>query len=178
MIWLRAFIVAGCMVFLSPVVQAQVTTDSLSLLHSPKKATLLSTALPGAGQAYNKKYWKIPVIYAGFAGLSYLVKVNHDDYLIYKNAFRKRLDGDESTIDPFVGIYSDNDLSTLKDFYRRNRDLSIIGIGVLYVLNILDASVDAHLFHFNVNDQLTLQLQPSVVTGPFTASSLSVNLRF
>ncbi|MBL0341749.1 MAG: hypothetical protein IPP71_12895 [Bacteroidetes bacterium] len=86
---------------------AQVSKDSLSMRHSPTKASVLSAILPGAGQAYNHKYWKIPIIYAGFAGLGYLVKINNDDYKIYKEAYRFRLDGDESTTDSFVGIYSD-----------------------------------------------------------------------
>lgn len=145
--------------------EAQQRTDSLSMRHSPTRASIMSAIVPGAGQAYNKKYWKIPVIYAGFAGLGYLVKTNNDDYKIYKDAYRLRLDGDESTTDNFVNIYSDQDLATLKNFYRRNRDLSIIGMGVLYILNIVDAAVDAHLFYFNVNDELSMQIMPGFQSG-------------
>ncbi len=133
-----------------------------SLRHSPHKAAVMSAILPGAGQAYNKKYWKIPVIYAGFAGLAYAISFNQKEYRNYRNAYDQRLDNDPATVDNYVGTYSDADLGTLKDFYRRNRDLSIIGTGVLYLLNIIDASVDAHLYDFNVNDDLSIKLAPTL----------------
>ena len=156
----------------------EVLPDSITYTHSPRKATIFSAVLPGAGQAYNKKYWKIPIIYAGFGVLGYLIKTNHDEYNIYKTAYRYRLDGDESTVDDFVGIYADQDLVTLKDFYRRNRDLSIIGMGVLYVLNIIDASVDAHLFYFNVSDDLTMRIEPGFQSGPFAGPVVGLKFNF
>lgn len=136
--------------------------DTVVLNHSPSKASLLSMALPGAGQFYNKKYWKIPIIYAGFAGMGYLIHFNDARYQKYKKAYVVRLDNDSNSVDEFNGIYSDSDLKTLKDFYRRNRDLSIIVTGLIYILNIVDASVDAHLFYFDVNEDLSLHLQPSI----------------
>jgi hypothetical protein len=139
---------------------AQAAVDTTK--HSPHRAAVMSALLPGAGQAYNKKYWKIPVIYAGFAGLAYAISFNQKEYRSYRNAYDQRLDADPYTIDPYVGTYSDADLGTLKDFYRRNRDLSIIGTGVLYLLNIIDASVDAHLYDFNVNDDLSIRLSPTL----------------
>jgi hypothetical protein len=146
-------------------------------LHSPKKATLMSTILPGAGQAYNRKYWKIPIIYGGFAGLAYAINFNNKQYREYKRSYSSRLDNDITTIDPYVGIYSDNDLVTLKDFYRRNRDLSIVGLGLLYVLNIVDASVDAHLFEFNVNDDLSLHVTPITGTNMLAGVGLRLGYR-
>jgi hypothetical protein len=152
--------------------------DSLSLIHSPRRATLLSAVLPGAGQVYNHKFWKVPVIYAGFAGLGYLVKTNNDQYKIYKDAYRFRLDDDPLTIDNFTDIYSDQDLVTLKNYYRRNRDVSIIAGGVLYILNIVDAAVDAHLFYFNVNDDLSMIVLPGYSQGATAGPSISINLHF
>jgi uncharacterized protein DUF5683 len=149
--------------FSTSCVTAQQYTDSLSISHSPTKATILSAVLPGAGQVYNKKYWKVPVLYAGFATLGYFIKFNNDEYKTFKEAFIFRVDGDESTTDDYVGIYSDQDLERLKDFYRRNRDLSIVGISLLYILNIIDANVDAHLFYFNVSDELTMNWQPGII---------------
>ncbi len=146
--------------------------------HSPRKASILSAVLPGAGQAYNKKYWKMPIIYAGMFGLGYLVKVNNEDYRVYKEAYKYRLDGDPGTTDDFVGIYSDQDLLTLKDYYRRNRDLSAIGIGLLYVLNILDAAVDAHLYNFNVSDDLTLNITPMAIPSSSPLAIINISLRF
>src|SRR5690606_22599250 len=80
----------------------------------------------------------------------------------YKNAFKVRLDDNPDTVDPYVNVYSDDDLRVLKNYYRRNRDLAYIGMGVTYVLNIIDAAVDAHLFYFDVSDDLTLRAEPSV----------------
>jgi hypothetical protein len=159
--------------------QMHSTEDSLAQIHSPKKASIYSAILPGLGQAYNKKYWKIPVIYAGFAGLGYFVVTNNDQYKTYKEAYLHRVDGDSTTTDEFTDVYTDQDLITLKDFYRRNRDLAIIGMTVLYVLNILDASVDAHMFTFNVNDNLSMKLTPGMqLTGREMNAGLSLSLHF
>jgi hypothetical protein len=153
-------------------------TDSAVLKHSPTKATLLSMAFPGAGQFYNKKYWKIPVIYAGFAGMGYLIHFNDTRYQGYKKAYILRLDGDSTTVDDYANIYSDDDLKTLKDFYRRNRDLSIIVTGLIYILNIIDADVDAHLFYFDVSDDLSLHIQPSINSNYQSQFSAGLSLTF
>jgi len=174
----RLLLLLFCFLLPATPLMGQVKQDSLSLLHSPKRATIMSAILPGAGQAYNKKYWKIPVIYVGFATLGYFVASNNKDYKIYKDAYKYRLDGDVTTTDDFVGIYSDQDLVTLKNYYRRNRDLSVIGMCLLYTLNILDASVDAHLFYFNVNDDLSLNITPSYMPGQFSGPALSFNFHF
>jgi hypothetical protein len=154
-------------------------TDSIMLLHSPKKASIYSAVLPGLGQAYNKKYWKIPVIYAGFAGLGYFVISNNDKYKTYKEAYLHRVDDDPSTTDDYTDVYTDQDLATLKDFYRRNRDLAIIGMGVWYVLNILDASVDAHMYSFDVSDNLSMHVAPGFqYTGNNVNAGVSLSLHF
>jgi hypothetical protein len=151
-----------------------------SVAHSPVKATLLSMALPGAGQFYNRKYWKIPVIYGAFAGLGYLVKFNDDRFQTYRKAYILRIDGKPETVDDFVDRYSDADLKTLRDFYRRNRDLSYIFAGLVYVLNIVDASVDAHLYYFDVSDDLSLRLDPvwQPLPGGPQAPGMQLTLRF
>jgi hypothetical protein len=174
-----------CFVFSSLVSVAQIKSDTSVVIskhdsvvekHSPTKATLLSTFLPGAGQYYNKKYWKIPIIYAGIAGLGYLVHFNNKYYQDYKTAYGYRIDADSTTIDQYVDIYSTEDLKTLKDFYRRNRDLSYIGLGLIYVLNILDADVDAHLFYFNVDDDLSLHVQPRLNFSAQNTLLFGINL--
>ncbi len=128
--------------------------------HSPTKAALLSTALPGLGQAYNKKFWKIPIVYAGFAGLGFWVGTNIKSYNIYSKAYEYRVDNNPATIDQFIDQYNAEDLRTLKRFYRRNLDLSIVLTAVWYGLNIVDAAVDAHLFEFDVSDNLSLRIDP------------------
>lgn len=154
-------------------------SDSLIRNHSPVKASVYSTLLPGAGQVYNRKYWKVPVIYAAFAGLGYLAKWNDDKYDIYRTAYRFRIDGNPETVDHFTDVYSDNDLKLLRDYYRRNRDLSLIFAGLVYVLNIVDASVDAHLFYFDVSDNLSMNIVPSVIPYHRHAlTGINIGLRF
>ena len=128
--------------------------------HSPTKATLLSLALPGLGQCYNKKYWKVPIIYGGFAALTYGVIFNHTEYGRFKSAYGYRVDSDSLTVDEFNGLVSDAELISNVDYYRRNRDLCYIGIGLLYVMNLIDAAVDAHLYDFDVSDNLSMRIQP------------------
>ncbi len=126
----------------------------------PPKAALYSTLLPGLGQAYNKKYWKIPIVYLTLGTLGSLAYNNHKQYLIFRNALRARYDNDPTTTDNFPNI-NDQVLLAQREFYRRNRDLSII-IGVIaYGLNILDAYVDAHLKDFSVSDKLSIKPMPS-----------------
>lgn len=140
--------------------------------HSPKKAAAFSAILPGAGQVYNKKYWKLPIIYAGFAGLAYSFQVNNTKYVRYRDAYKSRIDEDPNTVDAYIDIYSDDQLVTLFEGYHRYRDLTLIGGTVLYVLNIVDAAVDAHLFTFNVSDDLTLSIHPTLIN---TAGSKQYN---
>lgn len=123
------------------------------------KAALFSAVLPGLGQAYNKKYWKMPIIYGGFGALIYFVSNNSTEYKRYVNALKYRTDGDPLTVDDFPRL-TDQDLSARKDFFRRNRDLSYIFTGVLYVLNIVDAYVDSQLMDFDVSDNLSIRSSP------------------
>jgi hypothetical protein len=156
------------------------------VLHSPKKASLYSTICPGLGQAYNKKYWKIPVLYAGFAGLGYSIYSNQKDYIRYRTAYRIRMDTDSTTTDEFVKTIRnpDNLLKATKTLHRW-RDLSIFGAALLYVLNIVDATVDAHLFSFDVSDDLSLNFQPAFFSTasitnkqPVNVTGLSIHLNF
>ena len=128
---------------------------------SPKKAAIMSACLPGLGQVYNHKYWKVPVIYAGFGGLIYGFTWNQSLFKTYRDALRIRYDGNASTIDDFPA-YSDDDLVTLKNYYQRYRDLCVIGMAALYTLQVLDAVVDAHLSSFNVSDDTSLNISPAV----------------
>lgn len=137
--------------------------------HSPRKASLYSTMLPGLGQAYNRKYWKIPIVY-GLAGYTvYAAMANHNIYQGYRDAFRIRTDGDPTTIDEYEGLETDFTLQQRRDEFRRDRDYFWILTGVVYVLNIVDAAVDAHLFYFDVSDKLSMQfLPPSGGFNPYT----------
>jgi len=144
-------------------------------IQSPKKAALLSAALPGLGQIYNKKYWKVPIIYVGLLTSAYYINDNHNQYKQYKDAYLIRIDTDPNTVDDFVSQYSSGDLIILKDFYRRNREVSIMFLVGTYILNIIDASVDAHLFYYDVSDDISLQITPTSSQN-FNGLCLTLNL--
>lgn len=148
--------------------------------HSPKKAAWFSTALPGLGQVYNKKYWKVPVIYVGFGALAYSFQFNQSGYVKFRNAYKLRIDDDPLTLDDYPQ-YQNADLEMLQKYYHRYRDLSAIGIAALYLLNIVDASVDAHMFTFDVSDDLTLQFHPTLINtanvNQYT-TGIGLNIKF
>jgi hypothetical protein len=134
-------------------------TDST---HSPKKAAILSALLPGAGQAYNKKYWKMPIVYAAGITGGYMIATNHREFKTYKEAYIHRTDTNPATIDLFPK-YSASQLKVYRDYYRRNTELSVILTTVVYLIQILDATVDAHLFEFDVTNNLALQWRPFIM---------------
>ena len=136
----------------------------------PKKAALYSAILPGAGQVYTKKYWKVPVIYGGLITSAYYINESNDLYQLYKSTYLNRLDGD------FTDNlnYSDSDLRTLTEHYRRNREVSALLFTLTYILNIVDASVNAHLFDYDVSEDLSLHIQP-VYFSKENASGISLS---
>ncbi len=126
---------------------------------SPPKAAMLSATLPGLGQIYNQKYWKVPIIYAGFGTLAYFVDFNNTNYRKWRRAWLARVDGNPGTIDDFP-LHSTDVLERAMNYYRRNLEISYMLAAGLYLLNILDASVDAHLMNFDVGEKLSFGLQP------------------
>ena len=139
----------------------------------PKKAGLYSAILPGAGQVYTKKYWKVPVIYGGLITSAYYINESNDLYQLYKSTYLNRLDGDFSD----NLNYSDSDLRTLTEHYRRNREVSALLFTLTYILNIVDASVNAHLFDYDVSEDLSLHIQPVYFSKENASGfSLSFNL--
>lgn len=169
--------------------KTQVTgTDSLAKVevpadtikkHSPKKATIYSAILPGLGQIYNRKWWKVPILYAGFAGVGYAIGFNQKYYLDFRQALKDRIDDDPNTIDPYVNKYSAANLDELQQYYRKNRDLSYIILGAVYVLNIIDANVDAHLFDFDVSNDLSMNIKPAAIpTYAGYGGGLALTLKF
>jgi hypothetical protein len=167
--------------FLMQAVSAQeiAKADSISVpKHSPRKATLYSMALPGLGQAYNKKYWKIPIIYVGFGTLAYFIHTNNKQYVDFKAAYKYRADTTNPypVGNPYVDKYNVSQCLEGQNYYRRNLEVSIMFTAVLYILNVVDAVVDAHFFDFNVSDDLTLHMQPYLNPSPF-ATKQSGGLR-
>lgn len=159
--------------------------EKVSKGHIPRKAALFSAVLPGLGQIYNNKYWKVPIIYAGFAALGYTVILNNDRYQLYRRAFIAVRTNtiEENPLRDLSPRSSDVTwLSNVVDQLRRNRDYVIIIMAGLYGLQIMDAIVDAHLIEFEVNDKLTLALEPSTggsdaFNTPVLSYGLALTLR-
>jgi len=120
----------------------------------PTKASFYSALLPGLGQAYNKKYWKIPIVYGAIGTSFYFYINNNEKYHSYRDAYKRRLQGFN---DDQYQYLDDSRLIQAQRFYQRNRDLSLLVTVAFYVLNIVDANIDAHLAQFNVNDKLSFQ---------------------
>jgi hypothetical protein len=141
----------------------------------PSKAAFYSAILPGLGQAYNKKYWKIPLVYGAIGTSMYFYLDNNKKYHSYRDAYKKRLLG----LPDEYEYLDDSRLIAAQRFYQRNRDLSLLVTIAFYVLNIVEANVDAHLTQFNVSEKLSLA--PDIYQNEFTAKpniGLTFNYKF
>ncbi len=157
--------------------------------HSPRKATIYSAVLPGLGQIYNRKYWKVPIVYGGFATLGYFINFNNEVYTTYRQAYSDIIDNDPYTnshleLKVNASFFKPENISQLtenlrraKDGWRRNRDLVVIGTVVFYAVNIIDASVDAHFFNFDISDDLTINWVPGPVMC-MDKKLIGINCRF
>ena len=162
---------------------------------NPKRALWLALVLPGAGQIYNRKYWKLPIFYGGFIGCIYALSWNNTMYKDYSQAYLDISDNDPSTasynkfLHLGVEINSSNEaryrdlFRSRKDKYRRWRDMSVIAMVVVYALSVIDAYVDAELSEFDISKDLSLRVQPTAipthqwgtVNRPLQAQSLGVS---
>lgn len=140
---------------------------STNEVSSVKKATTLSLICPGAGQIYNKSYWRAPIVVGGLASMIYVIDWNNRGFQRFKKAYSLRADYEQNpdkypngSTDEFGGRYSTTFLKNLRDSNRRNRDLSILLTAGIYVFQAIDAHVDAHLKDFDVSDNLTVDLKP------------------
>lgn len=144
---------------------AQTSTDTIvsqpktvNTIHSASKATILAATIPGAGQAYNRKYWKIPIVYVGYAAAGYELVTNQNKYKDSKKNYIAATDTLESTVN-----LSDRTTSELLldiDSYRRLRDMSFLALLAWHGLTIIDANVDAHFFNWDVSEDLSLRIRP------------------
>lgn len=157
--------------------------DKKKTYTKPRIATIMSICLPGLGQAYNKKFWKIPVIYAGFAGFGYIFYTNNSRYHDFRNAV---ILSQETSSNGYAVVdgrnWTTDQLQTEKLEYKKLRDVGIIGMGIIYLLNIVDANVDAHLKTFDVSDDLSIRMDPWQTYHPSakgkTVYGLSVKINF
>lgn len=158
------------------------TGEEIDML-APSKAAFYSAVLPGLGQAYNKKYWKIPIVYAALGTGVYFYKMNDKQYNRYRDAYKRRLAGYQD--DEFYGDVpgqpriADDALIRAQKTLKKNKEISILVTLGLYALNIIDANVDAHLIQFNVDENLTLQPHYEFNTIDQRSNmGLSLNLNF
>ena len=144
---------------------------------APSKAAFYSAVLPGLGQIYNKRYWKVPIVYAVIGTGVYAYTYNDDLYDRFRTAFKRRQAG--FTDDEFYDINGDNaqgaspdldtaDLERQQENYQRDRDLALVITIAMYALNIIDANVDAHLKQFNVDEDLSMDIKPYLDLNPIT----------
>lgn len=144
-------------------------------IHSPKKAAWMSAILPGLGQGYNRKYWKIPIVYAGFAGTTVGIVLNFNQYKRYRDEYRYRLNNDRNKHDPGLLEMGDENVNAIKQNYQRNMEIFILVTAAWYLINILDAVVDAHLISYDISDNLTMHIVPSVQFNYLPAFSYTNN---
>lgn len=171
------------LVFTISIGKSQETTPDNSIqleanlikVHSPHKATIYSALVPGLGQIYNKKYWKLPIIYGATGIFIYAFDFNNDMYNKYRSGYIRMKNGE---ISDFEGYKDAATLQRIKDTYQRNRDLNVIVLAAIYMLNIIDATVDAHLFNYDISDDVSLNVQPTIQKDFANQSSIGVSLSF
>lgn len=159
---------------------------------NPKRAMWLAIVLPGAGQIYNRKYWKLPIVYGGFVGCAYAMRWNNQMYSDYSQAYLDLMDDDPNTqsYNQFLHLGAKIDETNIqryqqlfkkrKDKFRRWRDLSFFCLVGVYALSIIDAYVDASLSEFDISKDLSLRVEPTILNNdrernPFKANSLGLS---
>jgi len=156
------------------------TLDSLTpapFRPKPKRAALWSSLVPGAGQIYNRQYWKSPIVWVGMGASFYFLEENSRELRRYRQALVYINDGDPTTVSEFEGLRTPQDLVTLRDYYRRNLDITMLLTAVGYTIQVLDALVYAHLRGFDVSQDISLRIQPSVQPGLGAGLGLAVRLK-
>ena len=131
--------------------------------HNPKTASLLAL-IPGAGQIYNRRYWKLPIVYGGLGALGYFTVSSYINYTCYRQAYLHAVDGDSTTnyqCSRAPGA-AEGVLKVYRDQNQQSAEFLLLGFTLFYGLTIVDAFVDAHLMHFDIDDDLSLQIRPNV----------------
>lgn len=138
-----------------------------------RKATTLAAVFPGMGFVYTKTYWRIPIYYGGFIALATVIDYNNRNYQRYKTAYDALTDGNPSTVDEFNGRYSPELLSRVRSAYRRDRDLAIIGMAAAYLLSVVDTYVIASLKNWDVDEDLSVRVEPTMIDTRFNGRPMS-----
>ncbi len=137
------------------------TIQEVNKTHSPKKAGILSAVLPGAGQVYNKKWWKVPIVYAGLGASAYFFDVNQYNFKGYRDLYIET---------------GDLEVFNAMEDSRRWRDISAMAFIAVYGLQVVDAIVDAHLFYFDVSDDLSFNWTPTLIQKTYATRETSFGL--
>ena len=148
----------------TPVVKS---AERIRLEKMPRRAAIRSAIIPGWGQITNRRWWKVPLVYGGFVGIALVYDFNQTYYKEFlteaQNREYNRLHPrDERPVNPAYVNLSNTGIITIKDGYRRNRDLTILGGAAFYAITIIDAYVDAKFFRFDISDELVLKVNPSL----------------
>lgn len=155
---------------ISPKVSRVKTHDSLKVSkHSPTVAMLYSI-IPGGGQIYNKKYWKVPIIYGLFEVSGYFLYKYTSEMLLYRREFINRRDGHTDLLIPGLANSDDENILSMHQKALRNMEISLAATALIYTLNFIDAMVDAHLYYFDVSDDLSLYWSPMLIPTPGSTS--------
>jgi hypothetical protein len=161
------YYVGAGLVYLGSLIEGIASYDAHTEDIVPIKSTLFSTFLPGLGQAYNGDYWKIPVIYGGFAFTGYWLHLNNMQYVRFRNAYNAEVafsKGETEIPSEFSGRLSEQSLKSYRDNFRRERDYAVLWIALVYAVNIIDATVWAHLSSFDVSEDLAFKLSPAIIS--------------
>ncbi|MBL7850671.1 MAG: hypothetical protein JNN04_07200 [Cyclobacteriaceae bacterium] len=155
-----------------------ITAEQYAARYVPRKALLYSAVMPGMGQVYNKKYWKLPIVYGGFYLLTSVAFRYNELYNEYKVELFALVRDPNNYVPP--SGYTEQQLRSVTEFYRRQRDFFLILDGMWYLLQLVDAHVDAHLRDFDLNPQLKVSLGPSLQQHPLfgQASGIALTIKF
>ncbi len=159
-----------------------ITIASYSNRYDPRKALLYAAVLPGLGQVYNKKYWKLPLVYGGLGATVYAINFYQDGYRLYRRELFYNLDNNlaqDTQVNPNTG-FTTSQLRTIVDRYRRERDFMIIIMMGVYILQMVDAHVDSHLKEFDLNPNLQVRIEPAFSNELLTGrmGGISLKIRF
>lgn len=146
--------------------------------HSPRKAALYSAVFPGLGQAYNREYWKMPLVYAAIGTCTYFFIDNMKTYKLYRDAYRLRVDGNPDTndTDPRTAPFDTESLKLGRDQFRQYVDYSVLFFILAYGLNIVDATVFAHLRNFDMSDDLSMRISPTLINNRTLGIGVNISI--
>lgn len=150
----------------SPKVSRVKTQDSLKISKHSPTAAILYSIIPGGGQIYNRQYWKVPIIYGLLDVSGYFLYKYASDMFLYRKEFINRRDGHTELLIPALAKYPDENILSMKQTAQRNMEIAIAATAIIYTLNFIDAMVYAHLYYFDVSDDLSLYWSPTVIPSP------------